>query len=513
MPADPSLLVRARLAVESWIRYLLPPIPVSGFASAGDPALPVEPEYDQRSAMSALATHPWVRACARAKADDIGGLPIVVVAGRAGTDQVDDHPIFDLFRQPAPGVSWVVLLRQLVVDFVLTGNAYLWLRAVSDGYELHRLHPEHTRAIMTPSGVIVGWQYGAATKLRPTEVWHVRDASWTGELAAIYGESPLRPLAPGLAAIRSARGFATRQAGRGRPDVVITYPVNASFGPAGLKEAVQSYRTAMQDGAGVVAFAHGATVSTTSWTSKDVDFEGLDDRVRDETLAVMRVPPTRAGVPQANYAVAKAELRDYWGSLVSGELALFAEALTGIARQVGGSYAARVRFDTSAVEALQTSYDQRQARAGFWVTVMGATPADAARYEGFRDAPVGNVPGGQDASRPAREVDDQPSRQAALPAPAAAAIVRWWLEAAPRVSLGESDVADEVRVLAAVLEGADPDADALAAAVAPLLVEVARQAHSEARPVTAAWASRIAGDLVALHRGHHHSPYAIPVAK
>jgi hypothetical protein len=151
------------------------------------------------------------------------------------------------------------------------------------------------------------------------------------------------------------------------------------------------------------------------------------------------------------------------------------DAYTAIARIVGEDLDVVIRHDLSSVEALQASYDQRQARAGFWVTVMGAEPADAARFEGFRGAPVGEVPGGQDASRPAVEVDDQPNRQHAR---AVAAVTAYLALAAERMQGGGAEIEAETFRLAGALEIAGvPSGEALelAGSVVPVLVEIAEQ--------------------------------------
>ncbi len=483
------------------MRQLLAPIEIT--ASAGYAGYPVQPGFSQLGALSAMAAFPWVRACIRARCDDVGGLPIVVVQGPDGVEQVPGHPFLRLLKRPSPGVTRTLLLRQLEADLSLTGNAYLWLRSVGiNEWELHRLHPEQMRAEVR-GGVIVRWIYGGEVRLSPLEVQHIHDVSWSDGLSALYGESAIRTLKDGLLTVQKSRAFAAAQAGKGRPDVIITYPSAQTVGPRALKEVVEQYLAAMASGVGVLALSGGPTVSSTSWTAKDVDFSGLDTAVRDETLSVLRVPPTRAGIPQANFAVAKAEMRDYWGSLVVSDLALIAEALTVIAQQVGGSASDEVRFDTSAVEALQTSYDQRQARAGFWVTVMGADPRAAASYEGFRDAPVGVPPSSRESSRPKPEVDDQPSRQSA-------ALSAWYTAAVGRVATGEADDNQEQWRLAGALELAgDPDPVGSALAIAPVLLEAARQAAESGEPLTAGRAAQITRAALRIPQ----APAAIPTAK
>ena len=473
-----GLWSRLTATVTGWVRQLLAPIDVP--FSTGGTAVQVEPGYRQLTAMSAMAVFPWPRACIRAKCDDVGGLPLVAVVALAGnriTEQLDDHPFLRLIRNPSPGITETVFRRQLEADFGLAGNAYIWLRAVGDGWELHRLHPEHTKPEVR-SGVIVAWRYGDR-RLSVREVFPIRDICWSADLTAVFGESAIRTLDAGLRAVQSSRDAATKAAARGRPDVIFSVPKESGLGAKAASEINDAYAQAMVDQQPSFTVGGGTEATTTSWAPKDIEFPGLDQRVRDETLAVLRVPPTRAGIPQANYAVAKAELRDYWGSLVVSDLKLFEDAYTAIAHIVGGSLAVVIRHDVSSVEALQTSYDQRQARAGFWVTVMGATPSEAAAYEGFRDAPVGDIAGTQDASRPAKEVDDQPNRQAAM---GERALSAYLATAADRLQGGGGDPDAEVYRLAGVLElarYAPDEAIGIAREVAPVICELAAQSGGD----------------------------------
>lgn len=454
---------RLRHRFESWVRQAFSPVTIP-YSMAGTGQ--IRQAFNARTAMSSLARHPWVRACTRARCDDIGGLGLVV------TDHgklVLDHPFHRLIRNPSPGVTQTVFTRQLEADLLLAGNCYLWLLPVGDWWELHRLHPNHVTAIVD-RGRQIGWDYCGRT-LSMLEVFHVHDVSWQDDPTGMFGESAIRTLKDGLEAVAAARKHATKQADRGRPDVILSFPDNAGVGDLAATTVKDAYIESVEKDEPAFAVGGGVTVTPTTWNPKDVEFPGLAVSVRDETLAVLRVPPTRAGIPQANFAVAKAELRDYWSGLLSSDLKMFAEVFTEIAHIVGGSMSATVHHDTSAVEALQTSYDQRQARAGFWVTVMGATPAEAADYEGFRGAPVGEVAGGQDASRPAKEVDDQPNRQAAM---VERAIGAYLAQAAERLQGGGGDRAAETWRLAGVLELARvEDAYELAAEVTAIVCEVA----------------------------------------
>lgn len=452
-PAAPATIwTRATLTVQRWVTQILAPIEIGAGGSGSGPADEVWPSWSPTRALSALATSPWARACIRARCDDTAGLPLMAVRGRRDALPLDDHPFLELMRRPSPGVSETALRRQIMADLTATGNAYFWLRRLGDWWEVHRLHPEHVRAEVR-DGVITGWRVGyIGRRLTTREVYHVHDVCWSPDVDMVYGESPLRALDPGMRAVQSSREHATTSARRGRPDLILSFDANTSISQDRAEDIAIDAEQQLSRGRGVFVVGGGVAVHPVQWSPKEVQFEGLDDRVRDETLAVLRVPPTKAGVPQANYAVSRSELREYWGALIVGDLRLLEDAYTAMAHEVGGSMDVAIRHDVSGVEALQVSYDQRQARAGYWVTVFGADPAQAAAYEGFRDAPTGTGTPTQAMTRPAKEVSDQPARQ----------MVAGYLRgAADRLQGGGGDAAEETWRLAAVLEAAVPTAPPL----------------------------------------------------
>ena len=229
----------------------------------------------------------------------------------------------------------------------------------------------------------------------------------------------------------------------------------------------------------------GISVTPVTWAPRDLEMAELDSRVRDETLAVLRVPPSKVGIQAANYAAQTNEQREYWASLVVSDLQLFADAFTQIAHDVGSDLSVEIVFDTSGVPALQTSYDQRQARAGFWVQVMGADPKAAAEYEGFRGAPVGEIRRSvqEPKAKPkGSEVEDPDlSRQALLER----SLSMWLAQAAERLQGQVADPRSEGQRLASVLALVGcAQAESLGAEIGAIVCEAAatcRPAASTAR--------------------------------
>ncbi len=87
---------------------------------------PAKPGYPAINSMSAMAAFPWVRACVEAISSDLTKVPVRVLRGRGrDAEPVEDHPILDLLDRPSSRVPGILLRRQLIVDLVLTGDAYL----------------------------------------------------------------------------------------------------------------------------------------------------------------------------------------------------------------------------------------------------------------------------------------------------------------------------------------------------------------------------------------------------
>jgi hypothetical protein len=93
-------------------------------------------------------------------------------------------------------------------------------------------------------------------------------------------------------------------------------------------------------------------------------------------------------------------MRTYWEGLLGGEGALFDDEFS----RLTGSRSVRIEHDPSNVEALQVSRTERLMRAQTLMLTFGATPAEALAFEGFPNAPWGEI--GTSSRRPAKEVDE-----------------------------------------------------------------------------------------------------------
>jgi len=469
----PTLFGRIRARLEGYVRQLISPLEVAVWG--GGASTHTAPRYDLRTAMSSLAAFPWVRAAVRVRCDDVGGLP--VRARRVGSETFEERdPFLDLLKRPSPGVTKTVFVRQLEADLCLCGNAYIWLFRGPAGWELHRLHPSHVTARIE-GGRLVGWNYGTQ-QIPALDVFHVRDISWSDDLSAIFGASAIQTLHDGLTASQASRRHAANAAKKGRPDVILT--VDSQGGTNAPRDVGEGYEANALAGRRAFVVNRGVDVKPVTWTPQDLQMAELDTRVRDEALAVLRPPPSKVGIQAANYAAQRSEVSEYWQALVVSDLQLLAEAFTQIAHVVGSDLSMEIVFDVSGVPALQTSYDQRQARVGFWIQVCGADPAEAAAYEGFRGAPVGEIDRSAQAPKATpkgAEVEDPGlSRQALLER----SLSMWLQQAADRLQGQVADPRAEGQRLAGALALVGcAQADSLGAEIGAIVCEAAATCRPE----------------------------------
>lgn len=390
---------------QGWLQRIFAPRPQLSAYTGG--LAPVYPDFNQTHAMSAIARFPWVMTCVRAKAGDLAGLPLVVVRTEGGRSTiVQDHPTLRLLRRPAPRCSGLRLRRQLYADFELTGNA--WQIMPTEGL-LYRAHPGEVQALRGPFGDVDAVRF-AGIGYNASEFLHVADISWTPTAAEVFGESKIRALHNELLAISASTKLVTMAAQRGRIDFLLTPKDENSAGISdeAARRVVQAYEDNQRAGHGVWVLTDPFNVEKISLSPEDLQYQQLRAETRDAVLAVFEVPPARAGLATANYGTQKQQMRTYYEALLNGVGALFDDEWSLLAER-DGQMGDQIQHDATRIEPLQASQTERQLRAERWMLSFGATPRDAAAYEGFPDAPTG-APGTR--ARPAAAEVDEPQQRA-----------------------------------------------------------------------------------------------------
>lgn len=334
--------------------------------------------------MAAFSAFPWVYACAKAIIDDLAGLPLVAYEGEgADAKRLKAHPAIPLVSSH--------LRRQMALDSALTGNAYALIASSlvpKQPRQLQRLHPERVTVYGDDLRGVGGYQHqagGASYEYPPERVLHVRDASWQSGPQELLGQSAIRVLHRTLDVEIKAERLGVTSAGTGRPDVVISPDSeNVIWEEEARKSIREAYKEKMAKD-GILVLSNGAKVDFPRHNPRDLEFVDSRKLGRESILAVFGVPPTRVGLPTANYATSQQQDIVYWRTL-QARAAIIDEQLTRLARMFPGSERVTIRHDFSAVPALQASRTERLDRVSTWV-MLGMDASAAAAYEGFTDAP------------------------------------------------------------------------------------------------------------------------------
>lgn len=373
--------------------------------------------------MSAYGAFPWVFRCASVISQDVSSLPLYVerwtpepkgADGPGKTSVSYRDPALSLLRKPSPGVSGYALRRQLAVDLVVSGNAYLRRVVRASGTTLVRLHPANVWPIVDPAGErIVGYTYtgvnGAQATIPVAEVAHIRGPNWSDGIAQATGFSPATALRSTLRIEHASKRQAQIAAARGRIEMLFSPDGPDAFGEPGVQRLKKAWSDAEKEGAGVFFISSQIKATQLSPTAKDSQLVEQRVQNREDICGAFGVPPTIAGIPGANHGTAREEARGYWERTIMPIAALFDDAFTQLLS--ADPEAQRIAHDFTGVVALQVARADQLGQAAVLVSAFGATPRAALDYYGFDDAPAGEVvpPAGAPSSgMPGRDPTEEP---------------------------------------------------------------------------------------------------------
>ena len=365
----------------------------------------IRADYDVRQALSAYAGFPFVRACAEVVALDLAQVPLTVMRGRgSAAERVDDHDALYLLEQPTSWQDRVVWESQLAVWWMLAGDGYGLMLGGRRPSSLTLMHPARCNPIPGDWGGPAAYRYegmGPSVDYDPADVMHLRGPSWQDDPRSLRGTGQIQTLHRTLSADHAAARGWERQTATPRPGVILS-PVEDSADEWDKKtrKAIADAYKASVERSGILVTSGLVNVTTLDSSLKDAEWLGGRNFTREEILAAFGVPPTKVGLPSANYATAKEQDKQYW-IRQSGRMALIAGGYTKVARRFDPR--ARVVYDTSGIEALQESRTDRQNRVVVWVE-QGVPLAEAAAFEGFEDLPEGVAP--VEAAKPAGETEE-----------------------------------------------------------------------------------------------------------
>ena len=397
------------------------------------------PLYDPLQALAGAKSNPFLWSALLKVADAAASLPIVAVRERrtrTGTETTRvESAALDLLRQPSPGVTGLRLRRQVMLDLQAAGNAFLLvLRAPGGAATMRRIHPGRVRiepgSTGEPRAYLVG-QSGEETYYDPSVVIHLAMPTAEDSVYGLWGTGYVEVLRRDLLADQALAERARLNGASGRPAAMLVPKGEAGWNEVQRRTADTALRAMMKaaDG-GVLTMSGDADLKPLGWTPTEQALPEQRTFVREQVMAVTSVPPTVMGLPGANFATAQQEAALFW-SHVRDLCRLVDDGLSRLPAMLGESPEVALAHDFAGVAELQPDRTVRVANVAAWVN-LGADPDEAARYEGFADAPSLSEP-------------------AAPPAPGAPA------EDPGGAPLSPDDVADLIAQARAVVSAADPD--------------------------------------------------------
>ena len=343
--------------------------------------LGVNPTYSPETALSAFAGHGYVYAAVSRASEDLSALPLRLLKGKDRV-LVEDHPVIDLLNNPNSSTDSFLFREQITVDLMMTGNCFVLLLGVTEKpTSIIRLHPQNVKITTDQTGVS-GYVYisgGQRIKYPKERIIHCRLSSWADGPQGLYGTGAIEPLARELKADINSQNLVSDASAKARPDLLIS-PSDPSdiWGPEHRREIASEYKKLSQSG-GAMVLSGLAKVEPLQLSPREMEYTKAREMARESISAVTGVPPSVLGLPDANYATARNQVKTYWSNLTKKGKRL-SILYTAIAKRFDDDLI--FEHDYSGVEALQSTRTEQLNRVQIHI-MNGINPREAYRYEGL----------------------------------------------------------------------------------------------------------------------------------
>ena len=344
--------------------------------------------YSAINSMAAMARFPWVRACVEAVSSDLTKVPQRIIKGRGKeAETIEDHPFFELMERPNSRTPGILFARQLIVDMLLTGDAFALVAGEGEPRALIRLHPERVKIVPNDDGQIKEYEYngaGAVVRYGFEQVLHFRSPSWQSNPSMLYGSGAIESLHNDLTTDLAASELAAKSAQTGLPTGIISPAESGDIWTRPqITQLREGFEKQLKAKSGTVILGAGVTYKQLSHSLRDLEYQKTREMAKEAVMAAIGVVPVRVGVESANYASSRQQMRLYWEQLQS-RAALMDSEYTRLLRMFPDSDGLRVVSDFSEVDALQESRTERVNRVNTW-WMMGVSLQEAAALEGFEN--------------------------------------------------------------------------------------------------------------------------------
>ena len=344
--------------------------------------------YSALNSMAAMARFPWVRACVEAVSSDLTKVPHRIIKGRGkDAETIEDHPFLDLLERPNSRTPGILFARQLVVDMLLTGDAFALVAGEGEPRALIRLHPERVKIVPNDDGQIKEYEYngaGAVVRYGFEQVLHFRSPSWQSNPSMLYGSGAIESLHNDLTTDLAASELAATSAKTGMPTGILSPAESGDIWTRPqITQLREGFEKQLKAKSGTVILGAGVEYKQLSHSLRDLEYQETRKLAKEAVMAAIGVVPVRVGVESANYASSRQQMRLYWEQLQS-RASLMDSEWTRLLRMFPDSEGLRVVSDFSEVDALQESRTERVNRVNQW-WLMGVSLQEAAAIEGFEN--------------------------------------------------------------------------------------------------------------------------------
>ena len=343
--------------------------------------------YSALNSMAAMARFPWVRACVEAVSSDITKVPHRIIKGRGkDAETIEDHPFFDLMERPNSRTPGILFARQLVVDMLLTGDAFALVAGEGEPRALLRLHPERVKIVPNDDGQVKEYEYngaGSVVRYGYEQVLHFRSPSWQSNPSMLYGSGAIESLHNDLTTDLAASELAAKSAQTGLPTGILSPAQDDIWTKPQITQLREGFERQLKAKSGTVILGAGVEYRALSHSLRDLEYQETRKMAKEAVMAALGVVPVRVGVESANYASSRQQMRLYWEQLQSRSMLMDSE-YSRLLRMFPDSDGLRVVSDFSEVDALQESRTERVNRVNTW-WMMGVSLQEAAALEGFEN--------------------------------------------------------------------------------------------------------------------------------
>ena len=358
-------------------------------------------EFDAKKASSeGYKAVPWVYASVKKRADAVASVPLVVeevIKGEWVANPV--HPLQQLLNNPNPSMDNGELMRLFVTHLDLSGNG-LWYKVragqANEPMELWPLMPGYITATPGRDKLVAKYTYtlnGPKHEYIAEDVVH---SAYTNPDSLIWGTSPLQAAAKAVDIDNEAANWQKiSMQNRGVPDGIFSI-TGEHLTPEQYQQSKKMVNEQYMGSSNSRApwVLSNAKYQQMSMTPVELDFMGTRQFTMAQVCAVYGVPIEMInGMGDANRASGENVRKTFWLDTIVPLLGEISSSLNlSLVPDFGDMRTLRIRYDISAVPALQENYTEKVTNAkGLWSMGVPFNKINKKLELGFEDIEGGDI--------------------------------------------------------------------------------------------------------------------------